>query len=31
MDLQKYSKEEVFLSAMRSEIEARRIYSMLAT
>jgi len=30
MDLQKYSKEEVFLSAMRSEVEARRIYSMLA-
>jgi len=30
MDLQKYTKEEVFLSAMKSEVEARRIYTMLA-
>jgi rubrerythrin len=30
MDLKKYTKEEVFLSAMKSEIEAQRIYTMLA-
>jgi rubrerythrin len=30
MDLKKYTKEEVFLSAMKSEIEAKRIYTMLA-
>lgn len=30
MDLKKYTKEEVFLSAMKSEVEAKRIYTMLA-
>lgn len=30
MDLEKYSMEEVFLSALKSETEAKRIYSLLA-
>jgi len=30
MDLEKYSMEEVFLSALKSEVEAKRIYSLLA-
>jgi rubrerythrin len=30
MDLKKYSMEEVFLSALKSEVGAKRIYSLLA-